>query len=363
MRFSPLLSAAALLACGSVQPSGDAGVDASNAPDAETVRCEQRGAPVDVLFVMQGSAYSTPLAYDVSVAVGRFGRAILTGDVDEDGDADFEGAESLRIGVVSSVMGVGAAVGSPGTAGCDETGDDGLLAQAPWPADRAGCEDAPMSSFESLESIDGLSELSQFDCRLNRGDSRCVAEPLEAMLKAITPSTSTVRFRNDTVGHSDGANAGFLREDSLWVIVILGTRDDCSIELESEAWTSEPVCSRTISACCDRWLYPLDRYVDGLSRLRADGLRRIAVVSWVGTDELLPEDVRSEDIPWDLLVDDPGSDEFRSCPSAGTVQITPRLARFTQALGRNGTVRRSCSHDTARQLVSLAGFILERACR
>lgn len=318
-----LLLLLVLSGCAADETRDDGGMDGRGALDGGATVCVEEGPPVDVLFVMQSNSDVVNLAISAAEGVPSLVRRLLTGDLDDDGARDSVPVPSVRLGVVSSTMGLGEAVAVAGTSSCDYWGDDGVLAREPV---FSTCLDGPTSPFVDVESpTDGDTRLRDFQCRLFRGNSRCVPALLESMMKAITPESSAIRFRDGTAGHGSGLNSGFLREHALWVIIIIASRDDCSIEREVEAWSTDPVCPHTLPACCEEWLYPIDRYVEGLASLRPDGLRRVAVATWIGTDRLLADDLAHEEIPWDALVMEPAG-EFRWCELTANFELSPRLA-------------------------------------
>ncbi|MCA9607602.1 MAG: hypothetical protein KC619_18470, partial [Myxococcales bacterium] len=96
-------------------------------------------------------------------------------------------------------------------------------------------------------------------------------QPLEAALKALTPSTSALRFFGDGVGHGDGANAGFLRRGSVLLLVVMVEEDDCSLE-DPDLFAPGPVPVNLRCALQTEYLFGLERYVDGLLALEPAAL-------------------------------------------------------------------------------------------
>src|SRR6185436_14987126 len=96
---------------------------------------------------------------------------------------------------------------------------------------------------------------------------------LDAMLKALLPSGSPVTFSMGTHGHGDDANAGFLRPDSLLVVVMVTDEDDCSTAV-SDIWNPlSGTHTGDLNVRCanyDDELYPISRFVDGLRSLRPE---------------------------------------------------------------------------------------------
>jgi len=109
-------------------------------------------------------------------------------------------------------------------------------------------------------------------------------QQLEAMLKAAWPSDdASYTFFAGTKGHSGAENADFFRPDALWVMLMVTDEEDCS------AYKYEPPpvgpfikSGNTLQILCQRAaaeeengntnspLNPIQRYVDGLLKLRPD---------------------------------------------------------------------------------------------
>ena len=76
-------------------------------------------------------------------------------------------------------------------------------------------------------------------------------QQLESMLKALTPSDSSIRFEMNTAGQGDRANAGFVRPDSLLAIIVVTDEDDGSTidpQLYADPGTSAYLMSASIFA-------------------------------------------------------------------------------------------------------------------
>ena len=106
-----------------------------------------------------------------------------------------------------------------------------------------------------------------------------IEQPLEAALKALLPSDTSVEFIAGPA-RGDTDNAGFLREGSLLVLVFVTDEDDCSIQDPARL---RPVDAGTgpvppgydagpprVDICDDlEALFPLTRYVEALRTIRA----------------------------------------------------------------------------------------------
>jgi hypothetical protein len=130
--------------------------------------------------------------------------------------------EDLNIGVISSDMGaMGFALPS-----CERDpldGDDGCFLHWPSPA-VAGCHDG-YPAFLSRNELNAATYSSEqmardFTCLATLGTAGCNFEqPLAALEKAL--------FDNAAPG---GCNEGFLRPDSLLMLIVVTDEDDCSVD-------------------------------------------------------------------------------------------------------------------------------------
>ena len=195
------------------------------------------GRKLDLLFVVDNSGSMSEEQESLATFLPSFAEILLRGDFNRDGVQDFEPIVDVHMGVVSTDMGV---AGYPGIPTCDANpmfGDDGILRTSPAPG-REGC-DASYPSVLAFRPDDHAGNLAaaiadyggDVGCMVSLGTSGCGhEEPLEAALKALTPSSnSAIRFLNGTPGHGDVENAGFLRSDSVLAIVIVTDEEDCSV--------------------------------------------------------------------------------------------------------------------------------------
>jgi hypothetical protein len=251
---------------------------------------------VDMLFVVDNSGSMEEEQIALQKQFPRLIEILVSGDIDNDNIQDFPPVRSLRVGVVSTDMGTGGVISGDRTCpGEDDPvfGDDGVLvSQATNPI--LGCNqnfNPPYLTFEqpigqnpnqNQDAIDNF--VDDFECLATLGDGGCALEqPLEAMLKAVTPGSSSIRFFNDTTGHADDpeTNGGFLREDSLLAIVMVTDEDDCSasdpriydLDFNQDPYTSPDFQDdKTQGIRCNLFaeagLYPVQRYVDGITALR-----------------------------------------------------------------------------------------------
>jgi hypothetical protein len=318
---------------------------------------------VDLLFVIDDSG---SMAYEQNALARELPRmftALARGDRNGDGVGDLPPVRSLHVGVVSTDMGVGGFT-LPTCTG--RFGDDGVLLTRGDPA-RPGCVEAYPSFFAFMPE-DGTDELAQgVGCVVTMGTAGCGFEQqLEATLKAVTPSTGLARFENGTVGHADGQNAGFLRPDSVLLIVLLTEEEDCSAANPAIFDPTDTSFDGSLSTRCFEYgapelgfVHPIERYVDGLIATRPDATR-LVVSGIVGIPEVTTP--RPGAIPdWEAILDHPDMQEIpdpampsrlrpscdRTDPSGERSLAFPprRIVRTLQGLDRIGahaTVQSIC---------------------
>ena len=293
------------------------------------------GRGVDLLFVVDNS--ETMLAEQARLAAQfpELIRAVATGDLDTDGTRDFYSAHGLHLGVVTADMGAG----GHALTSCSEPafGDDGVLrSEAGSSID--GCRDS-YPRFLRLSSGEDIASVGQdAGCLVQAGMDGCtVTQPLEAALKAVTPSDSEVRFPGNSFGHADGENFGFARFSSLLVIVLLTDGEDCSTADVGLFDPDSPFYSGSVDTRCVEYpnaLNPVSRYVDEL--LSNGGNPLLTVIA--GVPPSLIENPGNAD--FDRVLQDPTmqyaldpEDPDRLRPSCTTLDGDPALPprRLVQA--------------------------------
>lgn len=345
-------------------PEADAGLDGSAGPmdantDASQLGLEgdagdagSRGnaaAPraVDVLFMIDNSGSMTQEQTKLVQVIDEFLAVLATGKLDPARDnPDVAPARSLHVGVISSDMGVNGAPpqkscgalsfvpterNTPGTQEfrVKPLGDDGVLQTSTavavdgvWAslmpstelpqqivAGDPACASVTLPEgqrFVAFGPDDPVDERAkQFRCIARLGKNGCgLEQQLEAVLKAVTPIDSPIKFsasasngvpssgHGDALvqGHSGGPNAGFLRPESVLVVVILSDEEDCSAPDASRALfdANSTAVAGEINVRCglsdnQNLLFPIARYVDGLRALKPAAYQdRIIVASIVG---------------------------------------------------------------------------------
>lgn len=312
-----------VVGCFETTPAVDAGgVDAGPPPPPPN--------DLDVLIQMDDSNSVTEEQANLVAELPWFVEAVMTGDLDEDGIPDVEPFDSIQIGIVTGDMGTnGFTVPT-----CDRPrGTDGVLVTSAR-FDIMGCrgEYPPFLAYRPGGGESSEEYARQVGCVATVGTGGCGFEqPLEATLKALTPSVAVpgtapdfepVRFFENTSGHGDGANAEFLRPESTLTIVLMADEDDCSsadpelYNIDSEVYTDD------LNLRCHlhrEALHPISRYVDGLIQLRPFP-NQVVFFPIVG----IPRDlatVAGEPTAWEPLVsDDPDVRDDRV-----ELRIDPRM--------------------------------------
>lgn len=231
---------------------------------------------VDLLFVIDDSGSMAEEQSALIAQIPRLVRILATGDSGLDGTVDFHPARSIHVGIVSSDMGVAAATGISTT--CSAVGDDGLLRVAP--ASCAGAQRGPVFDFE--QGADAAAFATDVECAANLGTQGCgLEQPLESMLKALTPTVPqvwTIPGYEPPVfltgaghGGTADANTGLVRDDSVLAIILISDENDTS-QADANLYTeNSPFTGANLN---DRGrdfpssIFPVERYVQGLLGLR-----------------------------------------------------------------------------------------------
>ena len=321
---------------------------------------------LDLLVVMDNSNSMSEEQMLFAAELPRLVGILASGDANQDGDAldpgDFVPFERLQFGVVTTDMGVGG-VAVP-TCSLPVFGDDGVL-RTEGRTDLPGCL-ATYPSFMAFEPAMGGDPSSigrDYGCVSSAGTGGCgFAQPLEAMLKALSPAgprpwTSDAFvppvFFGGTRGHGDDDNYGFVREDSILAVIVVTDGDDCSARDPDLFNPASPVYGATdlnlrCFAHADAALHPVARYVDGLLQLRRYPERVVyAVIAGI------PSDLAPGEADFDRLVSpDPAVRDDRmeervdpstpnrlvpSCDTSSGLAFPPvRVVRVAQELRARG---------------------------
>ena len=330
--------------------SCDAGaLDDAGEPEPETV---------DLLFVIDNSNSMQEEQASVVAEMPDIVQALSSGDVDFDGEEDVTPVGSLHIGVVTTDMGTGGFV----VPTCDNRtfGDDGRLRSEGSPS-IDGCAAAypEFLIFEPERGVDASQFAFSAGCLIAAGSTGCGFEqPLDAMLKALTPASSDIRFFRNTSGHGDGANAGFLRRESVLVVLMLTDEDDCSAQ-DPDLYNPRSLTygATDLNLRCfahDDALHPIERYSRGLLQLRRSQPGRLVFATITGVPPTLTGATEEQLLADPALVNriDPAmpSRLLPSCdvPSRGTAFPPRRILQVGAAIRAGGgrTIHRSiCQSD------------------
>jgi hypothetical protein len=317
-------------------------VDNSNDCDDDdphrTTSCGACGA-VDLLFVIDDTASMGPAQARLAAQLPALVTALATGDLDGDGSIETQPLADFQVGVLSTDYGDGG--NETGT--CDVRGDDGLLRDFNG-AGTATCTRSYPTFLAFDPSSDPAALTADLLCLAAVGTDGCLLEqPLESSLAALTPAGSPVRFRLGELGRGDLENRGFLRAESILVMVVLTDEDDCSIE-DYPLFNSGTGLPPDLQCAFDRSaLFPLERYTSGLLALRRADDLVFAVLGGVPLD-LAATDPTDADYATALadprMVPTMSGTTGLLVPSCtgGTVQATPpvRLTGLGRALDGRG---------------------------
>ncbi|MCZ7686765.1 MAG: VWA domain-containing protein [Sandaracinaceae bacterium] len=346
---------------------------------------------VDLLFVVDNSGSMSEEQVALAYELPRMIQILASGDVDEDGDnldaLDFDGVRDLHVGVVTTDMGTGGHA-APSCARPD-LGDDGVL-RTSGRTDLPGCSATypNILDFRADSGVEPDAFAASVGCVATVGTSGCGFEqPLEAMLKALTPTARQTWTHPDFVPvgdpaapeglarpffggsspHGNVANDGFVRDSSVLAIVTLSDEEDCSAH-DPELF--DPASVRygetELNLRCFTYpeaLHPIERYVNGLLQLRARP-ERLVFAPIVGIPvDLAP--LPGETPDWDALAApdcaardprmceriDPtlGSRLVPSCSTGHGIAFPPvriaRVARELAARGANASVQSICDES------------------
>ncbi|HKU42090.1 MAG TPA: hypothetical protein VJR89_28220, partial [Polyangiales bacterium] len=278
----------ALLGC-APQPT----LVASNCDDPK--RCGKAEAlkidAVDILLVVDSSPSIASSARALKQELPQLLNAITSGAGEQ---GSFPAARSVHVAVTTGDLGIGADGSLPG---CNVLGQDGVFVK---PGERELSCDVKLPSYLAFEggpaavaTVDTVSCVPLVGPQDQNSPVGCGYEqPLEAALKALWPAADdSVQFLAGA-GHGDAENAGFLRENSLLVVVVVTDEDDCSAADWSAFEQDGPVnlaCLRHADKLRDT-----SRYVEALRDLRPNNPNLIFAVIGGVPVELLRDEFRAD---------------------------------------------------------------------
>jgi hypothetical protein len=250
---------------------------------------------VDILMVIDNSNSIVPVADELKAQLPRLLSAIVTGS---DGSSSFPPANSVHIAVTTSDMGVGDAA-SERIPSCTKTGGDGVFVR---PGEVGVTCDVSYPGYLAFEGGPAaLSTVSSVACvplvfNVDGANGGCGFEqPLEAALKSVWPAANPAVTFVSGVGHGSEDNQGFLRDNSLLVVVIVTDEDDCSATDQSIFDLMDPERGDINLRCFhnkDKLQDPA-RYVEHFRSLRPHNDNVVFAVIGGVPAELVSDDYRS----------------------------------------------------------------------
>ncbi len=316
---------------------------------------------LDVLLVVDNSMSMAEEQAELSATFPSLIRSLLDPPPDPvTGLREHVALHDVHVGVVSTDMGTGGY--SVETCSDPIDGDNGELQHAPNPG-LPDCDPAyptylSNSGEHDRESIDWLS--TAFGCIATLGIDGCGFEQqLKAAAKAL-------------IDHREGANAGFLRDDSILVVLFVTDEEDCSVHPGDEG-IFDTLDSSLGHLCCRCFhhpymIEPVETYVEAFRSLRADP-ERLLLAFLVG----VPPGEECEGAGSEITgcLDHPDMQEridpismTRLVPSCvtrtGEAYPARRFVEIAQTFGDRTLVRSICTADFAPAIEDLADMLHER---
>ena len=246
-----------------------------------------------------------------------------------------------------------------------------------------GCSASYPSFLSFMPAVDDRANFAQqFGCVARVGTGGCGFEQqLEAMLKAITPSTSTAiaPFVSGT-GHADGRNAGFLRPDSILALILVSDEEDCSAQnpeifnTMSSIFPGEALNLRCFMYGAESYqaVQPISRYVDGFRALRPGRPDLVLFAAIVGVP---PDSVPDPtNLDYDAILAHPDMQEMidpmdpnrlrTSCnvPGLGIAFPSRRIVGVARQMAPHSIVQSICQADLRPIVTAIAREAGRRAC-
>jgi hypothetical protein len=412
-----------------VTPSDDSPVTPNSGPSDK----------LDLLFVIDNSGSMAEEQKKLAQALPHLITTLTTGNLSPKSvgaPTDFPPVNSLHIGVVSTDMGIYGVESQPscGRQSFDPTAPDPITAVPRMLIDKPLGDDGILNTSVAV-AVSGIyarraSELSstpvslvsapdpscqqqaafpagqrfidftkgvsnpdavahQFGCIAKLGKNGCgIEQQLDAMLKALTPSTSALSFAAQSKGHGDSENNGFLRPDAILAVVHISDEDDCSVpdnDTSRELFTpvGQGLLTEDINIRCGLNKYAdhlhgvNSRYVAGLKALKSPGLvDRIIFAGIVGAPQTTTK-VYSGTSELNALLHEP-SMAFVPMPVPGsptTSMPTPacvsksgdgsaspgrRFVELAKAFGDNGIITSICEDEYNSAMLTLIQRIAKK---
>ena len=342
---------------------------------------------LDLLLMVDDGPSMAEAQAALAAELPGFLQALTTGEVREPDTGallySFPPVRSLRVGVISGDMGTGGF--SVPTCGDRRFGDDGRLATRGNVALDSRCM-ASYPSFLEFERDPSATDEREaariaqlgvdLGCVARLGTSGCTfQQPLDAVLKALTPASSSLTFQEGTPGNGDvnrvdGAgfpddiadDDAFVRDTSMLVVIALTDQDDCSTfepDLYNPASTRFTGDLRLRCFNFPEAVYPLSRFRDGLRALRPGNPGLLLFAPIVGVPPDLLSSPRRESVDHEAILADPRMQEVvdpandtrlaPSCEGPGGPALPPRrmvtLAQELEEVGVATSLQSLCTSD------------------
>ncbi len=326
---------------------------------------------IDLLFLVDNSFSMLEEQSALVVEIPRLVQILATGDLQNGGTtSDFDPVASIQVGVITSDMGIGGVPIAAQSFCTSNSGDDGILVDLHRGTDVTCPTEPATPPFLTFMTGDNATDFADsVGCLAQTGSNGCAFEmQLEAVLKALTPADSAIRFPRtlggveieNTAGHGGtGFNSGFLRENSLLAIIMVTDEDDCStsnmdlfVGFENNSTVPTPfppvlnnTGDRVANLQCktyrDAQYDVMSRYVQGILALRPgqEDFTIFATISGVDPDVLEANsettlvngiEVVEVDIP--AILDDPTMEE-RQDANASQPNLIPGCVRPNPVMG------------------------------
>jgi hypothetical protein len=368
---------------------------------------------VDLLFVIDNSASMSEEQQKLNAQLPRLVQVLTSGDFDgvpnADGQLDFRPVGSLRLGVVSTDLGVS---GTPGVWSCGSNaflptdqapafdspgtvdkpfGDDAVLSNStavavtgvtirnpPGVGDpiqavapRPECNAASLPRFLEYPSGGNAQDIAGwFSCIAELGVNGCAIEQqLEATFKALAPSTDR-SFSRGTGGQGGpmGLNAGFLRPEAILAIILVTDEEDCSSPDQSAAQLYSSLDVVTINGLCGRntnLLHPVERYITGLRNLKSEALQDYVIFGGIvgvplasqTQGQSLEQILQRPDMRFSDNILTGARPACTAAGGAGTATPARRIVETAIGFGENGVITSICEDTYGAALDAIIGKI------
>jgi hypothetical protein len=279
---------------------------------------------VDILLVIDDSSSVATKVEQLKNELPHLLSAITTGE----GDAgSFPPAKSVHVAVTTTDMG-GPAVNSGFCSGLGrdgrfvQPGDLGVSCNISYPGYLAYAAEGSASVAESASCVPLIFGDPQSGWVRGCG----FEQPLEAALKSLWPAQDDSVTFSSGHGHGDGKNAGFLRDNSVLVVIVVSDEDDCSAsdrDILTLSGTNNPYDDQPVNLRCylnpDK-MYAPARYIDHLKALRPNNDNVIFAVIGGVPPELVSDDFRSR---YDFAAPEQVDQYFGDVLAANAMQEAP----------------------------------------